>query len=143
VKKLLFLLLGGLLVSSCAPSTPQTRIQQNPGLFASLPPKDQQLVQQGTLAKGMSRDAVLLAWGPPTQRFEGLTEGKHSERWDYASSYPVYTQQFYGGFYGGYGRRGRYGYPIYGFAPEVTYVPYRSATVWFVNQRVDAWERSR
>lgn len=139
MKRLLLALAGGLLVSSCVPSTPQSRIEQHPEQFAALPPKDQQLVQQGNLAKGMSQEAVLLAWGPPAQRFEGFTGGKASDRWDYAGAYPVYTQRFYGGYGFGYGR---HGYPYGGFGPDVTLVPYRKATVWFVNHRVDAWERS-
>lgn len=145
MKRLLLLLATGLLASSCVPSTPQSRIQEHPELFAALSPKHQELVQQGTLAKGMPRDAVLLAWGAPAQRFEGSQGGKASERWDYASVYPVYTQGFYGGFGYGYGRYGRYqpyGYG-YGFGPEVTYVPYRSGSVWFANSLVDSWERSR
>lgn len=144
MKQLLIALVGGLLVSSCVPSTPQTRIQQHPELFAALAPKDQQLVQQGTLAKGMSPDAVLLAWGPPAQRVEGFQAGKVSECWNYAGAYPVYSQSFYGGYSYGYGRYGRHHYPYgAGFGPEVTYVPYRKATVWFVDHRVDAWERTR
>ena len=145
MKQLILLLISGLLASSCVPSTPQTRIQQNPAMFGALSPKDQNLVQQGTLAKGMPQDAVWLAWGPPAQRFEGFQSGKVSERWDYSGSYPVYSQQFYGGYgYGyGYGRYGRYQGPYYGFGPEVTFVPYRRASVWFVNDRVDSWERTR
>jgi hypothetical protein len=142
VKRLLLLLLlpAGLLLSSCVPSTPQTRIQQHPDLFAALSPKHQQLVQQGALAKGMPRDAVMLAWGPPAQRFEGSQGGKSSERWDYSGAYPVYTHGFYGGF--GYGRYGCYPYG-YGFMPEVTYVPYRRASVWFIDSLVDSWERTQ
>ena len=31
----------------------------------------------------------------------------------------------------------------YGFGPEVAYVPYRIASVWFIENRVDSWERAR
>jgi hypothetical protein len=141
VKQLLFSLIGGLLVSSCVPSTPQTRIQQHPEMFAALTPKDQQLVQQGQLAKGMPPPAVLLAWGPPARRFEGFQSGKTTERWDYSGAYPVYSQRFYGGY--GYGRYGRFPAAAYGLGQEVTYVPYHKASVWFVSKRVDAWERSQ
>ncbi|MEO0017185.1 MAG: hypothetical protein RLZZ522_468 [Verrucomicrobiota bacterium] len=140
MKRLLLLFAASLLASSCVPSTPQSRIEEHPERFAALSPKDQELVRQGTLAKGMPRDAVLLAWGAPAQRFEGCQSGKTSERWDYAGTYPVYTQGFYGGFGAGYGRYRPYGY---GVGPEVTYVPYRSGSVWFANSLVDSWERSR
>ncbi|MCF7731491.1 MAG: hypothetical protein K9N23_07380 [Akkermansiaceae bacterium] len=140
MKKVLCLVFGGLVMASCGPSTPDGRIQKNPEMFARLSEKDQELVRQGVLAKGMHQDAVLLAWGAPSLRFEGYKDGKASERWDYTGSQPVYTSSFYGG-YGGYG--GRYGgrYGGYGFAPTVTYIPYCKSRVWFANHRVDAWER--
>lgn len=135
---------------SCAPTTPQSRIEQNPAAFAALSAKDQNTVRQGMISKGMSRDAVMLAWGQPSARVEGFRDGKASERWDYTGSEPVYTSSMYGGigYYGGYrGRYGRYYGPYvpygYGFGPTVTYVPYCKSRVWFVNGRVDAWERAR
>lgn len=145
MKKLLCVLGGGLLLVSCVPSTPQTRIQQHPELFAGLGQKDQELVQQGVVAKGMHQDAVMLAWGAPSLRFEGYKDGKSTERWDYTGSQPVYTSSFYGGY--GYGRPYRgayapYGYG-YGFGPAVTYIPYCKSRVWFVDRRVDSWERIR
>ena len=97
MKKLLTALLAGLAFSSCVPSTPQARIAQNPQVFAALPKKDQRLVEQGQVARGMSPDAVMLAWGYPSRRFEGAKDTKRTERWDYASSLPVYTSTFYGG----------------------------------------------
>jgi hypothetical protein len=77
--------------------------------------------------------------------FQGSKSGKSSERWDYAGSRPVYHTNFYGsygGYYGSY--RGRY-YRGYGMAigPEVSYIPYRIASVWFVDGRVEEWERVR
>lgn len=97
---------------------------------------------QGIISRGMSQDAVELAWGPSDRRFVG-SRGSHStERWDYMSSRPVYTANF--GAYG-YGYRnyyhGHYSALGYGFGPEVTYIPYRRASVWFVDGRVDSWEQ--
>jgi hypothetical protein len=140
------LLAIGLAASGCVPSTPQARIQQSPALYSALAAKDQRLVQQGEIAKGMSQDAVFLAWGSPNMRYEGFQKGKTSERWDYAGSYPVYSNTYYGSYgYRNYGRYGHHGAPYYanGIAQELTYVPYRRASVWFVNQRVDSWERMR
>lgn len=149
MKTILAVISGGLLLVSCVPSTPQTRIQQNPGKFSALSEKHRSLVEQGQIARGMSTDAVYLAWGDPSGVFQGSKEGKSSERWDYAGSRPVYTTGFYGSYgygpYYGHGHHGRYGYSGLGFGvgPEVAYVPYRVASVWFVNNRVDAWERAR
>lgn len=148
MKMILCALLVGLSLVSCVPSTPQARIDKEPGKFAALSEKQRNLVQQGQISRGMPQDAVYLAWGRPAGVFQGSKDGKSTERWDYAGSRPVYTTGFYGAYgygYGRYGGRGRYGYPGLGFAmgPEVAYVPYRIASVWFVNDRVDSWERAR
>jgi hypothetical protein len=149
MKAILTALCAGLLLVSCVPSTPQTRIQQSPDKFSALSSKQQGLVQQGQITRGMSPDAVYLAWGRPSGVFQGSKNGKNTERWDYAGSRPVYTTGFYGAYgYGPYGYNGPYGHHGYsgwgmGISPEVAYIPYRIASVWFVNSRVDSWERAR
>ncbi|MDP3850523.1 MAG: hypothetical protein Q8Q59_08475 [Luteolibacter sp.] len=144
MKRLLTFLLAGLLVASCAPSTPQARIQRDPQKFEALGTKHRTLVKQGQIARGMTTDAVYLAWGAPSRTFQGSKNGRTTERWDYAGSRPVYTTNFYGAYGGGYGRYRRGGYHgYYGFGPEITYIPYRVASVWFIESRVDSWERAR
>ncbi|MEO8614118.1 MAG: hypothetical protein ABI600_03175 [Luteolibacter sp.] len=135
---------AALVLGACAPSTPQARIERNPQKFASLSRRDQSLIQQGQIAHGMSLDAVALAWGPPSQRFQGFKEQQSTERWDYAGSRPVYSTGFYGSYgYGGYGPYGRYSPLGYAGGPEIAYIPYRLASVWFVDNRVDSWERNQ
>jgi len=150
MKNFLGVLSAGLVLVSCVPSTPQTRIQQSPQKFSALGEKQQALVQQGQISRGMSRDAVYLAWGASSGIFQGSNNGKPTERWDYAGSRPVYVTNFFGGYgYGGYGYRGGYGaygpygYSGFGIGPEIAFIPYRVASVWFVNGRVDSWERAR
>ncbi|MEX1114233.1 MAG: hypothetical protein WEB53_03220 [Akkermansiaceae bacterium] len=146
MKTTLFPLLLGFVFASCAPSTPQARIDRQPEKFASLSKKDQDLVQQGLINKGMPPAAVELAWGRPDRIFEGSKNQQASARWDYTGTLPVYSSSIYGGYgygYGPYYGRGRYGNYGYGFRPEVAYIPYRMASVWFINDRVDAWERAR
>jgi len=143
---LLLVVCAGLL-GACAPSTPQSRIQESPGKFASLTQKHQALVQRGEIASGMPPAAVALAWGAPSRRFEGFRDRKASERWDYTASRPVYRNSFYGGFgnYGSYGRygRGRYSTLGFGLGPEIEYIPELVASVWFAGDRVHSWERVR
>lgn len=130
-----------LIFSSCTPSTPQERILKNGGKFTSLPAKHQELVERGELARGMSADAVFLAWGSPSQRYQGLQGNIVTDRWDYFGSTPVVNNHF-GMHYGvgsGWGRR--YSYSGFSFGPEIQYVPYRKATVLFKNSKVDSWER--
>jgi hypothetical protein len=146
MKKLAAAVMVGLLVASCAPSTPQTRIQREPGKFEALSQTQRSLVEQGQISRGMSPDAVYLAWGPPSRVFQGSMNDQLTERWDYAGSRPVYYSGFYGSygrFYGPYRGSGYYGAYGMGIGPEVAYVPYRIASVWFINGKVDSWERGR
>lgn len=133
--------------ASCVPSTPEARIAAQPALFDKLPDRQQELVRQGRIDKGMDTDAVYLAWGRPAREYEGNEGGAATLRWDYAGTTAVYSNQVYGyGGYGGYryGRYGRYGSPYgYGIGQEIAYVPYRRASVLFRNGRVASWERSR
>ena len=143
MKKILTALFVIPLIASCVPSTPQARIEREPQKFEALGKRHQELVRSGQIASGMSPDAVYLAWGAPAGVFQGARNGKSSERWDYNSSRPVTTVGFYGGYgYRSYSPYGQYGgYDGYGIGPDVVYVPYRSASVWFVENRVDSWER--
>ena len=149
MKNLLHLATAALAVlafSSCATQNPQARIANNPAQFNNLSEKHKQLVEQGQIAKGMSPDAVLLAWGQPERRTEGSAGGVSTMRWDYAGLKPVYNTGFYGGYGyggGGYGRYGRRGYPYVGVTPSVSYVPERRATVLFRSGRVHSWERKQ
>lgn len=134
-----------LVFASCAPSTPESRIAAQPAMFEGLPPKQKDLVRQGRIDKGMGTDAVYLAWGRASREYEGSEGGQPTLRWDYNGSSPVYTNSYFGayGWGYGYGRYGRYPYYDVGFGPEVTYIPYRRATVLFRNGRVASWERVR
>jgi outer membrane protein assembly factor BamE (lipoprotein component of BamABCDE complex) len=143
MKKILLTLCTGLFFLSCTPLTPQARIQINPEKFAEFSQRDQDLIKQGQIAKGMSRDAVLFAWGNPAVKFEGFENSAATERWDYTKSKAVYSTYYSEGF--GYGRYNRRGYSNVGIAigPEFTYVPTHSASVWFRKGRVASWERAR
>lgn len=148
---------GALFFGGCA--TPEKRISEHPDLYNGLPARQQQLVTQGQIAPGMSRNAVWLAWGNPEQKVNGYARGNTTETWVYltTTTYPYGYGYGYGGF--GYG----WGYPYWGWGggggvfrthhghrfavfgdpfydpfyysywPTVTY-PYK--TVTFVNGRV-------
>lgn len=145
--KLLLAALLCALFASCAPSTPEARIQADPGSFHALSPKHQDLVRQGRIENGMSPAAVRLAWGNPSREYEGA-DGQTSTRiWEYEGSKPVYSTGFYSDV--GYNRYYRYGrryygpYDAYTVSPQVDFVPYRRATVWFSRDKVSRWERAR
>jgi hypothetical protein len=151
---------GALFFGGC--STPESRISDHRDLYDSLPARQQQLVAQGQIAGGMSRNAVWLAWGAPEQRVNGYARGNTTENWVYytTTTYPYGYGYGYGGF--GYGPYG-YGYPgfwgggvgvfrthhgrrfavfgdpfydpfYYSYLPPTVSYPYKAVT--FVNGRV-------
>lgn len=132
-----------------APNTPQTRIRQNPQAYMTLNDAQRRLVDSGQIGAGMSKDAVILAWGRPSSIYQGSHGGKDRERWDYAGTRAVQTDRMYSRPFGSpyrYGAPGRgcaYGPGPMFAGPDIEYVPYRVATVWFVNGKVDSWERVR
>ena len=131
-------------LASCSSSSPLGRIEKNPQNYNDLSVKEQGLVSQGQIAEGMSPGRVFLALGSPDRRLEGSAEGKRTMRWDYNGLSPVYRNNFYGSY--GFGRGlGRYNrrYGGFGFGPSISYVPTRSSTVLFENERVRSWERVR
>jgi hypothetical protein len=96
-----------LVLAGC--STVESRISENPGLFQSLSPRDQQLVQQGQIRSGMSQNGVWLAWGSPDRKTVGSMRGTATETWIYLQGTTGYGG--YGYPYGGYGHPyGPYGY---------------------------------
>ncbi len=134
-----------LITNSCAPSTPATRIAQNPALFESLSSSDKEQAQQGQIKRGMHKDGVFIAWGKPSGLTAGSRNGKSYEKWVYTSTSPVYSSSFrhYASY--GYGRHGCRGgaYGI-GFGPEVYYVRRTAATVEFDhNNKVSEWVTRR
>lgn len=136
-----------IVLAGCASNTPAARISRSPGVFQGLPAGHQRLVEQGRIDRGMSPEAVQLAWGTPDRHSEGMDDrGRPTMSWDYAGLRPVYSTGFYGGYgWGGYGYpyRNWHGYPYWGLSPQVQYVPTRRASVVFRNGKVESWEQSR
>ncbi|MGB6223008.1 hypothetical protein [Haloferula sp.] len=137
------------LVAACAPSTPETRIEANRAAYQALSARQQTLVSQGQIEEGMPSQAVYIAWGRPGRDYIGEDEGTATRVWEYTGAQPVYSTNYAAGYgygygrYGGYGRYRRGAYYGYDISPQVTYVPYRKASVWFRNDRVTKWERTR
>lgn len=133
-----FAVLAAFCFAACQHGGPTARIEANPVLFRSLSAEQQLMVQQGRICRGMSKDAVFLAWGKPSaDSVKGEKDGKAYERWVYTYSRPVPVDTF-GGVYCGHYRHHRYG-PYGGV--DVAYVPEVSASVTFENGKVTEWER--
>jgi len=70
-----------LLLAACA--TPETRIKENPGVYAGLSPEQQELVKKGEIALGMPQAAVELALGKPDRVTEHTDAGGTRYVWHY------------------------------------------------------------
>jgi hypothetical protein len=113
---------GVLIFSGCA--TPGGRISQNPQIYQSLSPGDQALVSQGQIRKGMSMEAVWLAWGTADQTVPASIHGRPAETWVYLR---YETPPSYGGPY-------YYGPFDWSYIPPKFIYPIRAVT--FTNGRV-------
>ncbi len=142
MKALLYILPLVAMLASCS-TTPATRIQRNPEIYAKLSPKHKELVRQGKITRGMRPPAVFLAMGHPDSQSAGIQHGKRFERWHYNVLVPVYSYGF--SPYYGYGRYGCHhgGYWGYGIQPSVHYVPRHGATVEFRRGKVTGWSAVR
>lgn len=128
-----------IVMNSCAPSTPATRIAKNPAMFESLSSSDKALAQQGQIRRGMDKNGVLIAWGKPDGITAGDRNGKSFEQWIYTSLTPVYTSSFHSYAMYGFGRYDCDSYDI-GFGPDVHYIQQTKATVEFdQNNKVTEW----
>ncbi len=140
-----------LILASCAPSTPLSRIEKHPTTFNRLPQKHQELVSQGKISEGMSTAAVRIAIGNPSSVLYGENESIPFERWDYTKISPTSHSGI--SYHHGFGRRyyrdgsghlrRRYPYSGFGFHQSVRYQRKHFASVWFENGRVKRWEKRR
>lgn len=131
--------LAALALVACQTATPAARIEANPVMFRSLNAEQQLMVQQGRICKGMTKDAVFLAWGKPASApMVGEKDGKRYERWVYTVSRAVPVDGFWGGCWG-YDPWCRHGWGPYG-GMNIAYVPEDVASVTFENGRVTEWE---
>jgi len=103
--------LGAAWLAGC--SSVGSRIEANPGLFASLPPDQKAMVEQGKVSIGMSMDTVRLAKGDPDRVTTRTTAQGTMQVWHYANYYynDVYL---YSGYYHRWrGLNGWGAYPYY------------------------------
>lgn len=141
------------MLSSCVSNTPQTRIERNPQLFNALSAKDRQLVSQGLIREGLTKDGVFLAWGAPDTTSVGRKGGREIEEWTYLGHRAVRTMNMNVGMgwgfpYGGCGPWGWGGYGPWGWGgpgwgTDVIYVPYTAGVVTFRSGRVTEWQAAR
>ncbi len=82
-----------IVLAGCA--TPESRIRDNPGLFASFPPDVQQNVRQGRIEIGYTPEMVTMALGKADKvETEKAAEGT-TEIWSYTDTTSTTEQQTY------------------------------------------------
>ena len=134
-----------LLAAGC--QTVETRIRENPQLFASLDPETQAKIRQGIIDIGYTEDMVYLALGAPDQKREARSAAGSQTVW----IYNTYFERYDGTRFVGYNRRVYFDpyvrtyrvhyYPVYAdtYRPEVE----ERIRVVFENGRVSVIEQSR
>lgn len=99
-----FALAAGLvLLAGC--STPQSRINENPAIFARLTPEQQQAIKEGKVALGFDAPMVRLALGDPDRIHERTDASGMSEVWSYVTyeddgGMPLYRGYYHRYYYG-------------------------------------------
>jgi len=108
-----FVLAAGLIVlAGC--SSPQSRINQNPAIYAQLTPEQQQLIQAGKVGIGFDAAMVKLALGEPDRISERTDASGASEIWSYVTYEDDDGLMLYRGYYHRYYYgRGDPFYPYY------------------------------
>lgn len=107
-------------------STIESRKQERVAAYAALSPEFKSLVDGGQIRKGMSEDAVYIAWGRPAQILQQEDQSGAATIWLYEGGWMEETRYWYG-------RR----YPRL----EHDYQPrsYVRAEIVFVDGRVVSW----
>lgn len=121
----LFLFIG-LLFAGCATSNIESRKRERAAGYAALSPEFKTLVSDGQIRRGMSEDAVYIAWGKPAQILQQEDANGLSVNW-------IYT--------GGWMEETRYWYS-YRRVPQTDYQPrtYVRAEIIFTNGAVSSWQ---
>ena len=83
--------LGLCLLAGC--STPESRIKQNPSLFASFPPEVQEKVRNGQIDITYTPGMVSIALGEPNRRYTRQTAEGITEVWAYTDTYTTTDRQ--------------------------------------------------
>lgn len=75
------------LVVGCA-STPASRIEARPDVFAAFPPEAQAMVRSGRVALGFTEDMVHIALGSPDRVYHRETTEGSTVAWSYSDYHP-------------------------------------------------------
>lgn len=120
-------LLTSLLLTGCATTTTiESRKTERAAAYAALSPEFKTLVDDGQIRKGMTEDAVYIAWGKPAQILQQENQQGPATIWLYEGGWMEETRYWTG-------RRNP--------RLEHDYQPraYVRAEIVFVNGKVESW----
>lgn len=84
VKTIFAILVGALAVGGCATrSTILSRIRERPEAYSTITPAMRAAVDAGQIMEGMTKDAVFMAWGKPSEVVQVEGPGGPYEMWVY------------------------------------------------------------
>jgi hypothetical protein len=114
------MILPAVLIAACLSgcSTPESRIRQNPELFAQIPPAQQELIRKGEVALGFTAEMVRLALGEPDRFADRRDREGASEVWSYVTYDAPDGMPLYRGWYHRYYYWGDPMYPYYLSVPH-------------------------
>ena len=93
MKRYAFLAIAALAIVTAGCATPQSRIKQNPELFATFPPEVQANVQAGKIDVGYTHDMVEMSLGKPDRKYTRKAAAGNAEVWSYVSYYTSTDRQ--------------------------------------------------
>ncbi len=97
VKCVFVTLLAGLLAAGCATTkTIDRRKQERASAYAALSAEFKTLVDDGQIRRGMTEDAVYIAWGKPAQILQQEDQAGAATIWLYEGGWMEETRYWYG-----------------------------------------------
>ena len=125
VKFVFAILVAAAFLTSCATtSTIGSRKQERASAYAALSPEFKSLVDTGQIRRGMTEDAVYIAWGKPAQVLQQEDQNGAATIWLYEGGWMEETRYWTCRWY-----------PVTDYQPRV----YVRAEIIFVNGTVDSW----
>lgn len=91
MRKQYAVVLMGIVSTIAACSTPTSRINDRPAVFAGYPSEIQEKIRAGDVAIGFTTEQVELSLGKPDRVFTNETEGGRVEVWAYSKSRSAFS----------------------------------------------------
>lgn len=127
VKTSFAILLAGALLTGCATTnTIESRRQERAAAYAALSPELKSFVDAGQIRKGMTEDAVYIAWGKPAQALQHEDQKGAATIWLYEGGWMEETRYWIGR---------RHAHLEHDYQPR-TYI---RAEIIFVDGKVASW----